>query len=237
MQRKNAVIEMGAHYLRAGFSIEGMDSGEGVVVNAAHGIEVGARIQLHALELLGCHEKNGAEDRILLVDGLQRGFGGELGESEIDNLDLEFPRGQPGQHDVGGLEIAVNEIHVLCCDQGLLCLQGEFAEVVPRENGFFHDIIHCPAVKKFHHHEGAILVDADIVDRHDVRMLQGGESACFFRELHGGFAIRLAAVLREDALDGDFSVENFVMSTIDSAKSALADFSANFVAFLHSGQR
>jgi len=101
------VVEVGGHDGRGGIAAEGVEAGEAVIVEAAHGIHVGALIEGIALELLGCHEVDGAEDGVAVVDGLEGGLRGEFGEAEVDDLDLEFAAGEPDDHEVGGFEVAV----------------------------------------------------------------------------------------------------------------------------------
>ncbi len=74
-----------------GLSVEGILSGEGVVIHAAHLVKVGARVEFPAFELLGAHEEDRAHDRLLLVHRLDRGRLAELGEAEVEDLELVFP--------------------------------------------------------------------------------------------------------------------------------------------------
>ena len=104
----DGVGEVGSHDSWGGIGGKRVETGEGVVVEAAHRIHVGALVEGVALELLGGHEMDRAEDGVAVVDGLQGGVGGELGEAEVDDLDLELSAGEPDDHDVGRFEVAVD---------------------------------------------------------------------------------------------------------------------------------
>ena len=65
----------------------------------------------------------------------------------------------------------MNHVEVLCGDESFLRLKGEFAKIFPSKNGGFDHIVHSLTLQQLHHHEGAFLIDADIEDRNDVRVL------------------------------------------------------------------
>ena len=58
LQRFDLMLEMGIHHLGCGFPVKGVNTGQGVVVDTAHGIHVGALVERSSFELLGCHEVN-----------------------------------------------------------------------------------------------------------------------------------------------------------------------------------
>ena len=141
------MVEVSDHDLWPGFSVEGVNSGESIVVNATNGIHVGAEIELCAFKLLWGHEKDRTKDGVFLVDRLQRRFGAEFCQSKVDDFHLKFTRREPGEHDVSGLEVAVDQSHVLSGDEGLLCLQREFSEVLPCEARFFYNLVNGLAIQ------------------------------------------------------------------------------------------
>ena len=126
------MLKMGGHDLCGGLSTEGVDPGQGVVIDAADRIEIDALVDGDALELFGPHEMDRSEHAVRLVDRLEGGLGRKLGESEIDHLDLELSGGKPADHDVSRFDVAVDQVKLLSGDQGLEGLHGERVEILPR---------------------------------------------------------------------------------------------------------
>jgi hypothetical protein len=164
----------------------GCPSGEGVtacqcfVIDAPNGIDVRSGVERLAFKLLGRHEKDGAEDGIHGLNFLTALGLREHGEPKVHDLDLEFSRRQPSEHDVAGLQVAVNQVEVLCGNECFLGLQGEFPEIGPGEWGLPDDVIQGFACDEFHDDVGAFFVAAEVMDGNDVRMLERSEGSCLF---------------------------------------------------------
>ncbi|MGC4014482.1 MAG: hypothetical protein QM755_08215 [Luteolibacter sp.] len=232
--RLHQMIQMGPHHLGAGLAIKGIFPRQGEVVDAPHRIQVGAAIHEAALELLGRHEENRTIDRILLVEGLFGGLRRELGEAEVHDLHLELPGGQPGQHQVPRLDIAVDDMEILRSDEGLLRLDGHFTEIPEGQRSLLHQFVQGLAGEHLHHHIGTILIRAHVIDRHDVRMLQGCECSGLLGELLGGLVLVVGiTALGDDPLDGHLPVHALVERAVDRTDPTLADFPAYFVTFVH----
>ena len=218
----------------ASLTLEGVVAGERLVKYAAKRIHVRSGVDEHSLELLGGHEENRAKnglDFLQFFEGLRLG---QRGEPEIDDFHLKFPGRKPSEHQVGGFDVAVDEIEFLGGDERFFRLQGELAEVCPSEGRAFDQFVESFATDEFHHHVWAVGVRADVVDGDDVRVLQRGEGPGLLDQLAGGFFLECGVASGDrDALDGDLAVHPRVIASINRAKSALADFSANFVAFFH----
>jgi hypothetical protein len=76
-----------------------------------------------------------------------------------------------------------------------------------------------------HHQEGSVAVPADVVERADVRMVQGGDGACFVLEadlVHRGQR-------RVHHFDGDGAVETGVARPVDFAHPASSDRRGDFI--------
>ena len=119
----------------------------------------------------------------------------EGGQAEIHDFHLEFSGRQPGEHQVRGLDVAVDQIEFLGGDERLLGLHGEFAEIRPGERSALDEFVERLAADEFHHHVGAVLVGADVVNGDDVRVLERGERAGFLDELAGGFLLQRRIVV------------------------------------------
>ena len=66
------VLEVTGHHHGSCFTVKWIDSSQGIVVEATHGIHIRALIERDTLKLLGCHEEDGAKDGIPVRDRLQR---------------------------------------------------------------------------------------------------------------------------------------------------------------------
>ena len=66
-KRHEAVIHVAGHHLGTGLPLEGIVLRQREVINTAQRVEVRARVQGGAFELLGCHEENAPHDGALLV--------------------------------------------------------------------------------------------------------------------------------------------------------------------------
>ena len=84
------MLQVRVHDLRRSVAIEGILSGQSVIENAAHLVDVCSGVEFPAFELLRCHEKDRPKDRVLLIHGLHGRRLAEFGETEIEDLDLKF---------------------------------------------------------------------------------------------------------------------------------------------------
>src|SRR5690606_26021340 len=85
-------------------ALEGRAPGQELVEQAAHGVEVGAAVDVETLRLLGREVAGGAHHRLRL--GHRRGGVGQRpGDPEVHDLD----RALVGDHDVGRLDVPVDE--------------------------------------------------------------------------------------------------------------------------------
>ncbi len=146
------------HDLVTGSPIERIDSGKRLIIDASHRIKVRAGVEWLAFELLGCHEKDRTEYRlhrfqIFLRLGLSQG-----GEAEIHDFYLEFPGWEPSEHQIRGLEIAMDHVQLLRGDECFLSLQCELAEVRPSERCVLDEFIERFAANQFHDNVGAVFI-------------------------------------------------------------------------------
>ena len=131
-------------------------------------------------------------------------------------LTWNFPEGEPGEHDVAGLEIAVDEMQFLGGDEGFEDLLGELAEVQPCERAFPNDAFKSVSSEKLHDDKRAVFVFADIVDCDDVRVLERCEGASLLQELAGGFRRQVNVLgVGDDALDCDLAVHPDIVGLVN----------------------
>jgi hypothetical protein len=104
-------------------------------------------------------------------------------ETKIDDFDLEGAGGQPREHDVGRLEIAVDHVHFLCGDERFERLRGYAFKIMPDERCGLNDFIEGFAIDKLHHHIRTFFVFSYVENGDNVRMLQRGQRADLGHEL------------------------------------------------------
>ena len=223
------MLQVRTHHFGSSFPPKRVDSGQGIVVHASHGVDVSALIEGRSFELLGRHEVNGSEDGVSMIDGLEGGFRGKFGETEVDQLHLEFSAWEPGHHHVGGLEVAVNDVEILRGNERLLGLNRNFAKVLQGEGSAFDHFIESAPGKQFHHNIGASFVHPCVVDRDDVGVLHGGERFGLLQEVFDGFILILEAAFRDYPLDGDIPIEAAIKGPIDGSDAPLSDLPLNFI--------
>src|SRR5215471_18396986 len=97
----------------------------------------------------------------------------ELGEAEIE--ELRFPAA--GHEDVPGLDVAVDDPPRVRSLESVGDLDGELERLVERQSPCVQSVLQGLAVKELHHEEGLPFVFVDVVDRADVRILEGGGGA------------------------------------------------------------
>ena len=86
-------MKVGNHHIISGLSTKRIGSRQSLIVDAAHGIDVHARIQRDPLELLRCHEEYRTEDRLDFLQFFERLGLVQRGQAEVHDFHLEFPGG------------------------------------------------------------------------------------------------------------------------------------------------
>ena len=104
--------------------------GQAVVENTTQRIQIRPLIQRLQFDLFRSDVVDGTEKRSSLIKRLFGGSLGEFGETKIEELDVEPPAGQPGQHDVLGLDVAVQQIHLLGSNERIERLHHEIVEIL-----------------------------------------------------------------------------------------------------------
>ena len=223
-------LEVGVDEFGDVFAVEGGVAGDGFVEDAAEGVEVGAVVDGEALELFGGHVVDGAHEGVEVVDGLGLGGIEIFGEAEVEDFDLEERLGRaPGDHEVAGLEVAMDEAEGVGGDDGLEALVGEAKEVLELEGAADDDVFEGFAFDEFHDDVGALGVDAVVEDGDDVGVLEAGGGHGLAPGLLDEFAVILGD-LHADAFDGDGAIEVVVDGAVDVAKTAAADEFPDFKA-------
>ena len=127
-----------------------------------------------------------------------------------------------GDEDVGGFDVAVDDAGAMGGVERVGDFDADFEKAFEFERAAGDDVLESGAVEKFHGDEGAAVVFADVVDRADVGMVQGGGGAGFALE-----AIERLWIVREivgEKFESDEAAEAGVFGFVDDAHSAAAEF-------------
>ncbi len=158
--------------------VEGPSADDHLVEDAAERPEIGARIRTLAFELLRRHVRDGADHRPLGAQGRCSGrrraveFGLRaaelLGETEVEHLGAVL-----GEHDVAGLEVAVDDRTTVRRLHGLGDLAGDTQGIVDRQGAASDPILERLPLEVLHDQEERRLrLRPDVVKSADVGVLE-----------------------------------------------------------------
>ena len=182
--------------------------GDHLVDDQAERVDVGARVDHAALELLGRHVGDGADQGAL---GAERGAGrliverrarragvalAQLGEAEVEQLDAPF-----GQHHVAWLEVAVGDAFAVRAGERLGERGGVLQCLVERQRSARQPRGERLAVEILHDQVLDAVLLADVVERADVGMVEPRDGAGLALEAQA--SIRLLRGIGRQHLDGD----------------------------------
>jgi hypothetical protein len=145
-----------------------------VVEKHAHGVDIAPRRRVLAPELLRGHVTGAAHDltgraaRVVFLD--------DTGDAEVCHLDDSFLR----EEDVGGLDVPVDDAPPVGIGERQQELLGHPLHellVQPAATSVGEQVAHVPAGDAFDHDEGYLAVLGDVVDLHDVLVVQRGHRA------------------------------------------------------------
>ena len=205
-------------------AVIGQGAGEHLIEHDAERIEVAAGVRLEPLGLLGGDIVHGADGRIGPAAAV---FVLEGGDAEVCHLGDAVAV----DHDVLGLDIAVDDAVLVRVLEGLRDLGGEKQRLRRGEPALAVDILlERDALDELHddilHRERM----AHIVHRDDVRVAEHGDG------LRLGLELRLELGIGENLLaqhlDGDIAVETVIERFIDNGHAAGADDLEKLVAVI-----
>jgi len=153
------------------------------------------------------------------------GFGDVAGQAHVG----EFDEPLAGEHDVAGLDVAVDEVAVVCGPQALGHLADDrhrLGRVEPLAD--LQQVGQRPAIDVLHDDGHGVGERPDLVNRHDVRMRQDRRSAGLPQEPLAG--LRLAGRSRMQHLDRHHPVHLHLPAPVDDRLGPPADAAQHFQA-------
>ena len=130
-------------------------------------------------------------------------------------------------HDVGGLDVAVNDAARVAVVEGLGDLDADVHDLAEAQRLVADQAQQGRPADERHDEEERALVAAEVVDRHDRRVIHLGDDLRLaleaLLELRG-------QVARGDELDGDLAVEQRVARAVDDAHAAAPELPEDLVA-------
>ena len=189
-------------------------AGDHLVQHRAEGEDVGAGIDVVALQLLGRHVGQRAEN--LPVEGERRGrrllgdAAGHLGQAEVEQLGAGL-----GEHHVARLQVAMHDPGAMREGQALGDLDRAGDRLGRRHRSLRQPRRQRLAVELLHHQEHRAVLLTDVVQRADVGMGERGDRRRFAFE--AGPPPGIVAELPRQHLDGDAAIEPGVPGGVDLA--------------------
>lgn len=194
-------------------------TGEELVKNDADGVEVGRDANVFgAGEDFGSGVAGGAEDGGAFVVGIRGG-----GEAEVTDLGI----GVGIEEDVGGLDVAVNDVGGVGVGKSAADADDEFAGGGLVDGLAVAGVVEGLAVDQLHDDVGHAIGLSKVVDANEVGVVELGHGAGLGLEL---FAESWVVEFAGQELDGDGPIEGNLVGTIDGAHPAGGDEVGDFVA-------
>ena len=195
--------------------------GQHLVQHDAQRVNIGAAVDLLALNALGGHVFDGSHHGAL---PRHAGFAEHAGDAEIGHLDHVLRR----DHDIRRLDVAVQDAHVV---RVFDTLQG-LAEQRHRSRchhrfRIANDVVERGAVDELHHHVEVVAAAEEREERGGIGMVQLGEGDRLTAEARQ--QIGLAGQLGAQALDRHLAVEHDIDALEDGPHAAFADLLDNLV--------
>jgi len=225
----DGVVNVFEDNLNGGAAVEGRVAGEALIHDNAEGIQVAARVGLAALALLRGHIGGGADEHAGLRNVMAEVEGTVVGEGfdEAKVEDFHQVRVAVGvqQHNVGGLQVPMDDTHAMGLAQGAGDLLGNVEDSGPREGTLSgEDLGEGAALEKLKGNiEGAVGGGAIVNDGDGVGVVQFGRHGGFSKEALAQRVIDAGAVGGVQNFEGDGAVEAYLDGAVNAAHAADSD--------------
>jgi len=225
------------HQTRVTLALEYSPAGHHLIQHRAKGPDVTARVGFLALQLFRRHVLRRSENRAFEGErGGERIFRGSCLRHRFRKAEIEHLDAIPRQHDVLRFHVAMRYSGAMRAVERIGDLGGELERLIERESALLDAGGQCLALHVLHHHVTGSVLDADIVEYADVRMVQRGNNTRF--PFEAGAEIFAFGDVFGQNLDRDGAVEPAVAGFVHLAHAAGAERDENLVRaeFVASGE-
>ena len=223
-----------SQHVRRRVALKWLAAGEHLIQDAAEGEHVAPVICWKSLGLLGRHVSRRAENhaglrghqaqgRRVCRAGCRRRHVGRLGKTEVEH----FHTAVGTDHDVGRLQIAVNDALFVCGFQGFRDLSRNLEGVVGGDRPARDPLRERLALDELQDQEGDLADLFEAVDRADVRMIERREDLGLPSEPRQ--PLRVDREGARQCLDRNGAIQPRVASAVDLAHPASTDAGVNFI--------
>jgi len=183
------------------------------------------------LDLLGRHVGDRAEDLALGGDRFRRQLGqrrahaliGELGEAEVEDLDLSLGV----DHDVRGLQVAMDDAFLVGGGHRFGQRYGDLEELLETQAAGWHDVVEPPPFHQLHGEEVEAIGLFHRVDGDDVGMIEGGDGLGL--ALESLQALLAGGEIRREDFQSNVPPQCGVFGPVDLTHPALAELGGDSV--------
>ena len=198
-------------------------SGEALVEDRAERVDVRPAVERPGGDLLRAEVRDRSDERSRLRQAV---LARRERQAEVHHAGPDVARFVARRHDVLGLDVPVDDAAGVAVVERLGDLRPDVEDVAQPERALAKELPEVRRRQHGHHEEERPLVPAEVVNRHDGRVVH-------LRHDLGLALEALLGVLREvsgrNELDGDVPVQDRVLRAVDDAHPAPAQFGEDFV--------
>jgi hypothetical protein len=211
------VAKDGGHGLAGGVADEGVPAREHLEEHHTEAEDIAAGVRGFPSHLLGRHVGERAEDPALLGVVARTDGGGRTGiesraqdghllcQAEVEDLEPALP----GDPQVGGLQIPVDDALLVCGRQALRQLDRQLRSPPSGQRALLQPPPQGLAFEQLHHGVGRRVVGGEVVKREDVRVVECRNCLCL--PLEAGQGLGAPGQMLRQHLHGDEAVEPCVL--------------------------
>ena len=127
-----------------------------------------------------------------------------------------------GDENIGGLNVAVHDSFGVRGIEGIRDLDCQCKQSLVVDSRTATNVLQCRALEKLHRNECLAFFGADIINRANVGMIQGGRCSCL--ALKPRERLRVEAELRREEFESYRALKARVERLVDNTHPSIADF-------------